>query len=83
MNIKPLGDNIIVRKLETETLTPGGLIVPDGEQPDQGTVISVGKSAKKVKVGDVVLFGKRLGKLIRLSDGDLWLLSESLVLGVL
>ena len=83
MQIKPLGDNIIVRKSVLENVTSSGLIVPDGDKPDQGIVLAAGRDTKHVKAGDTVVFGKRMGKVIQMDDGEVLLMSETVVMGVL
>ncbi|AMV71016.1 co-chaperone GroES [Desulfuromonas carbonis] len=93
MNIRPLHDRIIVERLEEETKTAGGLIIPDTakEKPQQGKVIAVGKGKKTedgkvlpldVKVGDKVLFGKYSGTDIKLDGKEFLMMREDDILGV-
>ena len=94
MNIRPLHDRIIVERLEEETKTAGGLIIPDTakEKPQQGKVIAVGKGKKTedgkllpldVKVGDKILFGKYAGTEIKLDGKEFLMMREDDVLGVI
>ena len=93
MNIRPLHDRIIVERLEEETKTAGGLIIPDTakEKPQQGKVIAVGKGKKTedgkvlpldVKVGDKVLFGKYAGTEIKIEGQEFLMMREDDILGV-
>ena len=93
MDIRPLHDRIIVERLEEETKTAGGLIIPDTakEKPQQGEVVAVGKGKKTedgkvipmdVKVGDKVLFGKYAGTEIKLEGQDYLIMREDDILGV-
>ena len=92
MNIRPLHDRIIVERLEEETKTAGGLIIPDTakEKPQQGKVIAVGKGKKTedgkvlpldVKVGDKVLFGKYAGTEIKIEGKEYLMMREDDILG--
>jgi len=94
MNIRPLQDRIIVERLEEETKTAGGLIIPDTakEKPQEGKVIAVGKGKKTddgkvlsldVKVGDKVLFGKYAGTEIKVEGKDYLMMREDDILGVI
>ena len=80
MKLRPLADRVIVKRLENETKTASGIVIPDNaaEKPDQGEVVAVGPgkkndkgevSAMNVKVGDRVLFGKYSGQTVK-GDGD-------------
>ena len=93
MNIRPLQDRIIVERLEEETKTAGGLIIPDTakEKPQEGKVIAVGKGKKTddgkvlsldVKVGDKVLFGKYAGTEIKVEGKEYLMMREDDILGV-
>lgn len=93
MNIRPLHDRIIVERLEEETKTAAGIIIPDSakEKPQQGNVIAVGKGKVTedgkilpldVKVGDRVLFGKYAGSDIKLDGKEYLMMREDDVLGV-
>lgn len=93
MNIRPLHDRIIVERLEEETKTAAGIIIPDSakEKPQQGNVIAVGKGKVTedgkllpldVKVGDKVLFGKYSGTEIKIEGKEFLMMREDDVLGV-
>jgi chaperonin GroES len=93
MNIRPLHDRIIVERLEEETTTAAGIIIPDSakEKPQQGIVKAVGKGKVTeegkvmpldVKVGDKVLFGKYSGTDIKLDGKEYLMMREDDVLGV-
>src|SRR5258705_6897807 len=94
MKIRPLQDRIVVKRLEGESVTKGGIIIPDTakEKPIQGRVIAVGngkvlKDGKvrplDVKVGDLILFGKYSGNEVKLDGEDHVLIREDDVLAVL
>jgi chaperonin GroES len=94
MAFRPLGDRVVIRRVEEETKTKGGIIIPDTakEKPQEGEVISVGPGARDddgkripmdVKVGDRILFGKWSGSEIKLDSEDLLIMKESDILGVL
>ena len=93
MNIRPLHDRIIVERIEEETKTAGGLIIPDTakEKPQQGKIIAAGKGkvtedgkvlGMDVKPGDRVLFGKYAGTEIKLEGKEYLIMREDDVLGV-
>jgi chaperonin GroES len=93
MQFTPLHDRVLVRRIEGEEKTKGGLIVPDTakEKPSEGEVISVGEGARTeagelvpmaVKVGDRILFGKWSGSEVRLEGEDLLIMKESDILGI-
>jgi chaperonin GroES len=94
MSFRPLGDRVLVKRVEEETKTKGGIIIPDTakEKPQEGEVIAVGPGARDedgkhiamdVKVGDRILFGKWGGTEVKLEGEDLLILKESDILGVL
>lgn len=94
MTFRPLHDRILVRRIEAEEKTAGGIIIPDTakEKPSEGEVIAVGPGARDdagkiieldVKVGDRILFGKWSGTEIRLDAEDLLIMKESDVMGVI
>jgi chaperonin GroES len=94
MQFTPLHDRVLIRRIEGEDKTKGGLIVPDTakEKPSEGEVISVGEGARTeagelipmaVKVGDRILFGKWSGSEVRLEGEDLLIMKESDILGVI
>lgn len=93
INLKPLGDKLIVKRLEAENKTKGGIIIPDTakEKPAEGKVIAVGEGAydnngkllpMNVKAGDVVLFAKWGGTEIKIEGEDYIIMKESDVLAV-
>ena len=93
MKFSPLHDRVLVRRIEGEDKTKGGLIIPDTakEKPAEGEVISAGPGARKdsgeliapsVKSGDKILFGKWSGTEIKLEGEDLLIMKESDILGV-
>jgi chaperonin GroES len=94
MSFKPLHDRILVRRIESDEKTAGGLIIPETakEKPQEGEIISVGDGARDesgsrialdVKPGDRILFGKWSGTEIKLNGEDLLIMKESDVLGVM
>ncbi len=94
MNIRPLGDRLVVRRLEAEEKTAGGIIIPDTakDKPQEGEVVAVGPGARDesgkyvaidVKVGDIVLFTKWGGNEIKVDGTEVVVLKESDVIGVL
>lgn len=94
MNIRPLQDRIVIKRLEGENVTKGGIIIPDSakEKPIEGRVIAIGngkwlKNGKArpvdVKVGDIVLFGKYSGNEIKIDGEEHMLLRESDVIAVM
>jgi chaperonin GroES len=94
MAFRPLGDRVLVRRVEEEEKTRGGIIIPDTakEKPQEGEVIAVGPGARDetgkvqpldVKAGDRILFGKWSGTEVKLSGEDLLIMKESDILGVL
>jgi chaperonin GroES len=93
MKFRPLHDRILVRRIEAEEKTAGGIIIPDTakEKPQEGEVIATGPGARDesgllqpldVKVGDRILFGKWSGTEIKLQGEDLLIMKESDVMGV-
>lgn len=94
MNLRPLHDRVIVKRLDNETKTASGIVIPDAaaEKPDQGEVLAVGPGKKDdkgnaialdVKVGDRVLFGKWSGTEVKIDNVDLLIMKESDIMGVL
>jgi chaperonin GroES len=94
MQVRPLHDRVVVRRIEEDERTPGGIIIPDTakEKPQQGEVIAVGPGARDekgvvqpldVKAGDRVLFGKWSGSEIKIDGEELLIMKESDILGVL
>ncbi|MCN4144012.1 MAG: co-chaperone GroES [Thiohalomonas sp.] len=93
MNIRPLGDRIVVRRLEEETKTTGGIYIPDSatEKPSEGEVVAGGKGrianngdliAMELKSGDKVIFGKYSGSEVKVADETLLIMREEDVLAV-
>lgn len=68
MNFKPLGERVLVERLEEDTKTASGIIIPDNakEKPLEGKILAIGSEVKDVKVGDRVVFGKYSGTEIKL-----------------
>ena len=94
MKFRPLHDRVVVRRLEAEEKTAGGIIIPDTakEKPQEGEVIAVGPGARDesgklipldVKAGDRILFGKWSGTEVKIDGEDLLIMKESDILGVL
>jgi chaperonin GroES len=94
MAFRPLGDRVLVRRVEEEAKTKGGIIIPDSakEKPQEGEVIAVGPGGRDdsgkihpldVKAGDRILFGKWSGTEVKLDGEDLLIMKESDILGVL
>jgi chaperonin GroES len=94
MNFRPLHDRVLVRRVESEEKTRGGIIIPDTakEKPQEGEVVAVGPGARDeagklvpldVKAGDRILFGKWSGTEIKLDGEDLLVMKESDVMGIL
>ena len=87
--IKPLGDRVVIKRLEAEEKTASGLIIPDTakEKPQKGTVIAVGDGKKDepltVKVGDTVLYGKYAGTEITVDGKELLIMRESDIFAVI
>ena len=94
MKFRPLHDRVLVRRLEEETKSAGGIIIPDTakEKPMQGKIVAVGSGARNekgeivpldVKDGDLILFGKWSGTEVKLDGEELLIMKESDVMGVL
>ena len=93
MNIRPLHDRVVVKRLEEELKTASGIIIPDSaaEKPDQGEIISVGRGkvgddgkirALEVKVGDKVLFGKYSGQAVKIKGEEILVMREEDIMGI-
>ncbi len=93
MSFRPLGDRVLVKRVEEEAKTKGGIIIPDTakEKPQEGEVVAVGPGARNekgeqvaldVKAGDRILFGKWGGTEVKLNGEDLLILKESDILGI-
>ena len=94
MGFRPLHDRVVVRRLDSEEKTKGGIIIPDTakEKPSEGVIVSVGHGARDdsgkiiapdVKAGDRVLFGKWSGTEVKLNGEDLLIMKESDIMGVI
>ena len=94
MKFRPLGDRVLVKRVEEETTTKGGIIIPDTakEKPQEGEVLAVGPGGRDedgdyikmdVQVGDRILFGKWSGTEVKIDGDDLIIMKESDILGVL
>jgi len=93
MNIKPLGDRIVIKVLEKEEKTKGGIVLPDTakEKPQKGEVLAVGsgeiidgqKVPLEVKVGDKIIFSKYAGTEIKIEDEEYLILRQSDVLAII
>jgi chaperonin GroES len=94
MKFRPLHDRVVVRRVEEEEKTPGGIIIPDTakEKPQEGEVIAVGPGARSedgklqpmdVKVGDRILFGKWSGTEVKIDGQELLIMKESDIMGVI
>lgn len=94
MKFRPLHDRVVVKRIENETKTAGGIIIPDtaAEKPQQGEVVAVGPGARgddneivalDVKKGDRVLFGKWSGTEVKIDGDDLLIMKESDIMGIL
>ncbi|PQM55744.1 MAG: co-chaperone GroES [Rhodobacteraceae bacterium] len=94
MTFKPLHDRVVVRRVENDEKTSGGLIIPDSaqEKPAEGEVVSVGNGAKDesgkrismdVKAGDRILFGKWSGTEVKINGEDMLIMKESDILGIM
>ncbi len=94
MKFRPLHDRVVVRRLNAEEKTAGGIIIPDTakEKPMEGEIVAVGPGARNergelvaldVKAGDIVLFGKWSGTEVKLAGEELLIMKESDVMGVI
>ena len=94
MHFRPLHDRVVVRRIEAEEKTSGGIIIPDTakEKPQEGEVVAVGPGARDehgtlvelmVKPGDRILFGKWSGTEVKIAGEDLLIMKESDILGVI
>jgi chaperonin GroES len=94
MAFRPLHDRVVVRRIEADQKTAGGIIIPDSaqEKPSEGEIVAVGEGARDddgdrialdVKVGDRVLFGKWSGTEVKINGEDLLIMKESDIMGVM
>ena len=93
MKLRPLHDRVIIKRLDNETKTASGLVIPEtaAEKPDQGEILAVGTGKKDesgkvipldVKVGDRVLFGKYAGQTVKVDDDELLVMREEDIMAV-
>ncbi len=93
MKFRPLHDRVVVRRLDEETKTAGGIIIPETaqEKPSQGEILAVGPGARNedgkivpldVKIGDRVIFGKWSGTEVKIDGQDLLIMKESDIMGI-
>jgi len=93
-NFRPLHDRVVVRRVESEAKTKGGIIIPDTaqEKPQEGEIVAVGSGARDeagklvpldVKAGDRVLFGKWSGTEVKLNGEDLLIMKEADIMGII
>ena len=93
MAFRPLHDRVVVRRIEADTKTAGGIIIPDSaqEKPSEGEIVAVGEGARDdagnrvamdVKAGDRVLFGKWSGTEVKIDGEDLLIMKESDIMGI-
>ncbi|MDH5433644.1 MAG: co-chaperone GroES [Gammaproteobacteria bacterium] len=94
MSIRPLHDRVLVRRLEDETTSAGGIVIPDNakEKPSRGEVLAVGNGkildsgdvrALAVKVGDKILFGKYAGNEVKIDGEELLIMREDDIMGII
>ncbi len=94
MNFRPLHDRVVVRRLDAEEKTAGGIIIPDTakEKPMEGEIVAVGPGARNeqgqlvtldVKAGDRILFGKWSGTEVKIDGEDLLIMKESDIMGII
>jgi len=94
MNIRPLQDRVILKRMEEETTSSGGIVIPDSatEKPSRGEIVAAGKGKRlesgdivplDVKVGDTVLFGKYSGTEVKVNGDDLLVMREEDIMGVI
>ena len=94
MNFSPLHDRVLVKRLESEEKTAGGIIIPDTaqEKPQEGLIVAVGSGAKSedgkvtpldVKIGDKVLFGKWSGTEVKMNGDEYLIMKESDIMGII
>lgn len=94
LKFRPLHDRVVVRRVEADTKTVGGIIIPDSaqEKPAEGEIVSVGNGARDeagklvpldVKAGDRILFGKWSGTEVKINGEDLLIMKESDIMGII
>ena len=94
MNIRPLQDRVVVRRIEEDAVSAGGIVLPDtaSEKPSQGEILAVGPGKREedgtqrprdVNVGDKIIFGQYAGSTVKIEGEELLILSENEIFGVL
>ena len=94
MKFRPLHDRVVIRRVEEETKSKGGIIIPDTakEKPMQGEVVAIGPGGRDeagkliaidLKVGDIIIFGKWSGTEVKIDDKELLIMKESDIMGVI
>ncbi len=85
MNFQPLGDRLLVERVEEATTTASGIIIPDNakEKPSRGKVLAIGSDVEDINVDDIVVFGKYAGTDLILDDNEYLVLEVSDVLGII
>ena len=94
MNIRPLQDRVVVRRIEEDAMSAGGIVLPDtaSEKPSQGEILAVGPGKREedgtqrpldVNVGDKIIFGQYAGSTVKIEGEELLILSENEIFGVL
>ena len=94
MNIRPLHDRVVVRRIEEDAVSAGGIVLPDtaSEKPSQGEILAVGPGKREddgkqrpldVNVGDKIIFGQYAGSTVKIEGEELLILSENEIFGVL
>ncbi|HED16378.1 MAG TPA: co-chaperone GroES [Gammaproteobacteria bacterium] len=94
MKIRPLHDRVVIKRMDEETTSPGGIVIPDSatEKPDKGEVVAVGNGkildngevrGLDIKVGDKVLFGKYAGTTVKVDDDELLVMREEDIVAVI
>jgi len=95
MNLTPLADKVVVRRVESQSQTAGGIFIPDGaaEKADQGTALAIGPGKRhpvtgelipvSVSINDKVLFGKTAGQTVKIDGEELLILREEEILGII
>jgi len=78
MNFQPLGNRVLVERLEEATTTASGIIIPDNakEKPSQGKIVAIGSDVEEIEIGDTVVFGKYVGNELSI-DGTEYLIIEA------
>ena len=85
MNFKPLGDRLLVERIEEMSTTVSGIIIPDNakDKPSQGKVVAIGSEVEEISVGDTIVFGKYAGNEITLDSKEYLIMEQADALGIL